>query len=191
MSLHDVELSLEKALRDALAARRAVHARIAEAEEELRALRQRAAELDAIIQHTQAALGRTPVAERVPASPQPSASSAPAEPSSSERAPSPPLPVRYERPPLRPNVKPTSLRFRDLTATQAATIVLREAGGPLHVNAIYNKLLENGFEFHGDHPTISLSVTLNRSKRFRKVAPATFDLVIRDVPEQRMSGSGP
>lgn len=191
MSLHDVELSLEKALREALATRRAIHARIAEAEEELRSLRQRAAELDAIIEHTQAALGRTPVAERVPGLPEPSASLTTAEPTSTESVPSTYPPVRYEKPPLRSNIKPTSLRFRDLTATQAATIVLREAGGPLHVNAIYNKLLENGFEFHGDHPTISLAVTLNRSKRFRKVAPATFDLVIRDVPEQRMSSSGP
>lgn len=189
MSIEDVELTLEKALREALATRRALHARIAEAEEELRTLRRRAAEVEVIIEHTQAALGQTgghrhsqlrsvEVAPPVAAS----VAESPLEPAVEPRP-------RYEKPPLRPDIEPLSSRFRDLTATQATTIVLREAGGPLHVNAIFNKLLENGFEFHGDHPTISLAVALNRSKRFRKVAPATFDLVIRDVPAQRAAGS--
>jgi hypothetical protein len=190
MSIEDVELTLEKALREALAMRRALQARIAEAEEELRALRRRAAEVEVIIEHTQAALGPTggltqsqPRSVEVAPLTASSVAESLSEPSVEPRP-------RYEKPPLRPDIEPISVRFRDLTATQAATIVLREAGGPLHVNAIFNQLLENGFEFHGDHPTISLAVALNRSKRFRKVAPATFDLVIRDVPAQRASGSG-
>jgi len=188
MSIEDVELTLEKALREALATRRALHARMAEAEEELRALRRRAAEVEVVIEHTQAALGQSGgLAHRKP--PPADASPPVASPAAEPQGEEPVARVRYEKPPLRPDIEPASLRFRDLTATQAATIVLREAGGPLHVNAIFNKLLENGFEFHGDHPTISLAVALNRSKRFRKVAPATFDMVIRDVPAQRASGS--
>lgn len=190
MAIDDLELTLEKALREALATRRALHARIAEAEEELRALRRRAAEVDLIIEHTQAALNPSAGLTRTPSE---SAEEAPSAGSSAAEALSEPASEprpRYERPPLRPDIQPISRRFRDLTAPQAATIVLREAGGPLHVNAIFNKLVENGFEFHGDHPIISLAVALARSKRFRKVAPATFDLVIRDVPAQRASGSG-
>ena len=53
--------------------------------------------------------------------------------------------------------------------------------GPLHVNEIYNRLMEGGFSFTGHNPTISIAVSLNRNSRFRKVAPGTFDLVIRDA----------
>jgi hypothetical protein len=189
MSIDDVELTLEKALREALATRRALTARMAEAEEELRTLRRRAAEVDVIIEHTQAALGRS--GNVIYGQPPPVVAPSPVASLAVESPLEVPVaPIRVEKPPLRPDIEPVSLRFRDLTATQAATIVLREAGGPLHVNAIFNKLLENGFEFHGDHPTISLAVALARSKRFRKMAPATFDLVIRDVPVVRAVESG-
>jgi hypothetical protein len=47
-----------------------------------------------------------------------------------------------------------------------------EEGGPLHVNELYNRLLEGGFKFTGQNPTISVAVSLNRNTRFRKVAPA-------------------
>ena len=50
-----------------------------------------------------------------------------------------------------------------------------------HVNEIYNRLLEGGFKFTGQNPTISVAVSLNRNTRFRKVAPGTFDLVMRDA----------
>ena len=60
-------------------------------------------------------------------------------------------------------------------------MILREANGPLHVNEIYNRLLDGGFSFTGHNPTISIAVSLNRNSRFRKVAPGTFDLVIRDA----------
>jgi len=33
----------------------------------------------------------------------------------------------------------------------------------------------------GQNPTISVAVSLNRNGRFRKVAPGTFDLVMRDA----------
>ena len=60
-------------------------------------------------------------------------------------------------------------------------MLLREAGEPLHVNEIYNRLMEGGFNFTGHNPTISIAVSLNRNGRFRKVAPGTFDLVMREA----------
>ena len=63
--------------------------------------------------------------------------------------------------------------------------LLREEGGPLHVNEIYNRLLEGGFKFTGANPTISVAVSLNRNSRFRKVSPGTFDLMIRDASKAR------
>jgi hypothetical protein len=72
-------------------------------------------------------------------------------------------------------------RFMDRTIPQAVTLLLREEGGALHVNEIYNRLLEGGFKFTGQNPTISIAVSLNRNSRFRKTAPGTFDLMIRDA----------
>ena len=59
----------------------------------------------------------------------------------------------------------------------------REAGGPLHVNELYTRLPEGGFHFTGHNPTISIAVSLTRNRRFRKVAPGTFDLTIRDAAQ--------
>jgi hypothetical protein len=102
--------------------------------------------------------------------------------------PSPPLRPTYtsmERrqqiPTVRNNVEILSDRFMDRTIPQAVTLLLREEGGPLHVNELYNRLLEGGFKFTGQNPTISVAVSLNRNTRFRKVSPGTFDLVMRDA----------
>jgi hypothetical protein len=95
-----------------------------------------------------------------------------------------PFPVetrRQEIPTLRPNTEALSDRFMDRTIPQAVTLLLREEGGALHVNEIYNRLLEGGFKFTGQNPTISIAVSLNRNSRFRKTAPGTFDLMMRDA----------
>lgn len=84
--------------------------------------------------------------------------------------------------PLRTNnTEPISYRFADRTITQACTLLLREAGQPLHVNELYNLLVAGGMEFKGNNPTISIAVSLNRNRRFRKVDPGTFDLVMREA----------
>ena len=90
---------------------------------------------------------------------------------------------RQNLPPIRPDVEVKSDRFFDRTIPQATTVLLREAGGPLHVNEIFNRLVEGGFQFSGNNPTISIAVSLNRNRRFRKVAPGTFDLTIRDAAQ--------
>jgi len=79
------------------------------------------------------------------------------------------------------NIEAVSNRFADRTITQACTLLLREAGEPLHVNELYNLLVAGGMEFNGNNPTISVAVSLNRNRRFRKVGPGTFDLMIRDA----------
>lgn len=86
-------------------------------------------------------------------------------------------------PSISPHIEPISHRFTDRTITQACTLLLREAGKPLHVNELYNLLTAGGMEFKGNNPTISIAVSLNRNRRFRKVAPGTFDLVMRDASQ--------
>ncbi|HEX6623557.1 MAG TPA: hypothetical protein VF064_07575 [Pyrinomonadaceae bacterium] len=91
--------------------------------------------------------------------------------------------IPHDIPPIRDHVEPKSDRFFERTIPQATTVLLRESGAPLHVNEIYNRLLEGGFKFTGQNPTISIAVSLNRNRRFRKVAPGTFDLTIRDAAQ--------
>lgn len=86
-------------------------------------------------------------------------------------------------PNIAPNLEPLSNRFSDRTITQACKLLLVEAGKPLHVNELYNFLVSGGFEFKGNNPTISIAVSLNRNRRFRKVAPGTFDLVMREASQ--------
>lgn len=86
-------------------------------------------------------------------------------------------------PSISPNFEPVSHRFTDRTITQACTLLLREATSALHVNELFNLLVAGGFEFKGNNPTISIAVSLNRNRRFRKVAPGTFDLVMRNASQ--------
>lgn len=75
-------------------------------------------------------------------------------------------------------------RFFERTISHAAAVILREEGGPLHVDEIYNRLRKGGFQFKGNNPAISIAVSLNRSRRFRKVAPGIFDLTIQDAAQE-------
>jgi hypothetical protein len=84
-------------------------------------------------------------------------------------------------PSINNNFEPVSDRFSDRTITQACTLLLREAAGPLHVNELYNLLIAGGMKFKGNNPTISVAVSLSRNRRFRKVDPGTFDLVMREA----------
>lgn len=81
------------------------------------------------------------------------------------------------------NIEPISHRFAERTITQSCTLLLREIQRPLHVNELYNLLVAGGMEFKGENPTISIAVSLSRNRRFRRVAPGTFDLVIRDASQ--------
>ncbi|MCY7375756.1 MAG: winged helix-turn-helix domain-containing protein [Pyrinomonadaceae bacterium] len=85
--------------------------------------------------------------------------------------------------PINRNFEMKSNRFTDRTITQACTLLLREAPKPLHVGELFHLLVEGGFNFTGNNPTISIAVSLNRNRRFRKVAPGTFDLVMRDASQ--------
>ena len=183
---------LEQNLRQTRAARMHASARLRELETEADAVRAEIAEIDTLAGQTQAAIcrllstviGTSNTSLGLPSDAELEAamlqSSAPARPHVAN-----PNHVPVERRPqiplVRNNVEALSDRFMDRTIPQAVTLLLREEGGPLHVNELYNRLLEGGFKFTGQNPTISVAVSLNRNTRFRKVAPGTFDLVMRDA----------
>ncbi|HZN07169.1 MAG TPA: hypothetical protein VFB65_10300 [Pyrinomonadaceae bacterium] len=180
----------EQTLRQSRAARINLSAKLRELEAEADGVRAELAEIDLLISQTEAAICRllSTVMGNFTAG-LPSDAELEAAMRQSSHQPSHqnavrahmPLERRPQIPLVRNNVEALSDRFMDRTIPQAVTLLLREEGGPLHVNEIYNRLLEGGFKFTGQNPTISVAVSLNRNTRFRKVAPGTFDLVMRDA----------
>jgi len=180
---------LEQSLRQSRAARMHLAARLRELEAEADSVRAELAEMDLLASQTEAAIYR--LLSSVLAAGNLSLGGLPsdAELEAAMRQSQPQSPLRQQIPverrpqipTVRNNVDVLSDRFMDRTIPQAVTLLLREEGGALHVNEIYNRLLEGGFKFTGQNPTISVAVSLNRNTRFRKVAPGTFDLVMRDA----------
>jgi hypothetical protein len=186
--------TLEQSLRQARAARTRLAARLVELEAEAETLRTELNEMDTLTGQTEAAIFRllssvlsansAPTHNATPSDAEIEAAMQRDNAASVKSNVTPRVVVpRQLVPPVRPEVVITSDRFLDRTIPQATTMLLREAGEPLHVNEIYNRLLEGGFNFTGHNPTISIAVSLNRNGRFRKVAPGTFDLVMREAAQ--------
>ncbi|MEN3330101.1 MAG: hypothetical protein V7638_4908 [Acidobacteriota bacterium] len=179
---------LEQSLRQSRAARMHLAARLRELEAEADSVRAELAEMDTLASQTEAAIYRLlssvlasgNINLGLPSDAELEAAMRQSPPQSSLRS-QVPVERRQQIPTVRNNVEVLSDRFMDRTIPQAVTLLLREEGGPLHVNELYNRLLEGGFKFTGQNPTISVAVSLNRNTRFRKVAPGTFDLVMRDA----------
>jgi hypothetical protein len=181
--------TLEQSLRQTRSARTRLAARLAELEAEAETVRAELAEMDTLTSQTEAAVVRL-LSSVLTAQAAPVSSPSDAEIEAAMRRDAAPggftprtVIPRHHIPPVRPEIEVTSDRFFDRTIPQATTMILREAGEPLHVNEIYTRLLEGGFNFTGHNPTISIAVSLNRNGRFRKVAPGTFDLVMRDASQ--------
>jgi hypothetical protein len=190
--------SLQRSLSEYREAKRKTKIRLAEIEAEAEMLRSQLATIDAIIEQTELALRKvlfpaeaqsdqkfnqaTPVQDgsaqfnqrispptSYPPNYQPSICEVVSyRPSETE--------IEAEVAKLQQNERSSNVRFNDFRIPQAATIILREANAPLHVSEIYRRMAEGGFEFRGQHQLITLAVSLSRSKRFRKVAPGTFEL---------------
>ena len=179
---------LEQSLRQSRAARMHLAARLRELEAEADSVRAELAEMDTLASQTEAAIYRLlssvlasgNINLGLPSDAELEAAMHQSQPQSPMRQ-QVPVERRPQIPTVRNNVEAISDRFMDRTIPQAVTLLLREEGGPLHVNELYNRLLEGGFKFTGQNPTISVAVSLNRNTRFRKVAPGTFDLVMRDA----------
>jgi hypothetical protein len=184
--------TLEQGLRQSRMTRSRLAARLADLEAEAERLRSEVNEMDALISQHESAMFRimsssfsvqnatTPSDMEIEAAIRRDSVHNPR--SSGYAGHSAPA-VRHEIPPIRDDIEAKSDRFFERTIPHATTVLLREAGAPLHVNEIYNRLLEGGFKFTGQNPTISIAVSLNRNRRFRKVAPGTFDLTIRDAAQ--------
>ncbi|MCI0665166.1 MAG: winged helix-turn-helix domain-containing protein [Acidobacteria bacterium] len=162
--------ALQRSLSGYREEKRRIQTRLAEIDAEAEMLRSQLVTFNSMIEYTELALRRVlfPDENRVAAD------------DSGHRFYNPPelqaAEIDAEVAKVRQTEKSSNIRFNDFRIPQAATIVLREANRPLHVSEIYRRLSEGGFEFRGQHHLITLAVSLSRSKRFRKVAPGTFEL---------------
>ncbi len=186
--------TLEQSLRQTRATRSRLGSRLADLQAEAERLRSELNEMDALVSQTEAAMFRilssmfgTQQTSATPSDAEIEAAlrhdNAKATRNASYGQPRANVVNHHDIPTVRNDIEPTDDRFFDRTIPQATTLLLRESAGPLHVNEIYNRLLEGGFKFTGNNPTISIAVSLNRNRRFRKVAPGTFDLTIRDAAQ--------
>lgn len=191
MANENLIATLQQSLSQTRTARNRLAQRLAELEAEADTLRAEVAEMDTLASQTQASIYRLLSSFLSPATTSGSMSPSDEELEAAMRRDAAKqsyatrvhaAPPRHI-PPVLSEVEVKSDRFADRTIPQATTMLLREAGEPLHVNEIYNRLLEGGFNFTGHNPTISIAVSLNRNPRFRKVAPGTFDLVMRDASQ--------
>lgn len=187
--MNDAALAaLQRSLSEYREAKRKIQLKLADLEMESASLRSQLAELDAMIERNETALLRMLLpADKQFHQSRPSnfsfehkTDSYSAHTDFSDFRASVETDIEAEVAKLEQSEKNSNVRFTDFRIPQAATIVLREADGPLHVSEIYRRMAAGGFEFRGQHQLITLAVSLSRSKRFRKVAPGTFDL----VPEQ-------
>ncbi len=180
--------TLQRSLNEARDAKRKIQIKLAEIEAEARTLRSQLSSFDIIIEQTEAALRRVlfPADAHIE---RPAPPSSTPEPSFNERllmerllangfdtASIQASDIETAVAQIQQGEQGSNVRFNDFRIPQAATIVLREANGSLHVSEIYRRMAAGGFEFRGQHQLITLAVSLSRSKRFRKVAPGTFEL---------------
>ncbi|MEW6684268.1 MAG: HTH domain-containing protein [Nitrospirota bacterium] len=68
-------------------------------------------------------------------------------------------------------------KYFGMSVPQAAAVLLKEAGTPMHARELYRKLVEGGIRIRAKTPITSIAISLRRDKRFRKVAPNTFEFV--------------
>lgn len=75
-------------------------------------------------------------------------------------------------------------KYFGMSVPQAAAVLLKEAGTPMHARELYRKLLEGGMRIRAKTPITSIAISLRRDKRFRKVAPNTFEFVAEVAPAE-------
>lgn len=68
-------------------------------------------------------------------------------------------------------------KYVGMSVPDAAHKILRQARRPMHAKEICQRLIEGGMQIRGKTPVTSVSTSLKRDRRFRKVAPNTFESI--------------
>jgi hypothetical protein len=68
-------------------------------------------------------------------------------------------------------------KYVGMSVSEAAYQILRDAGSAMHAKDICRRLIEGGLRIKAKTPVTSIATSLKRDRRFRKVAPNTFEAV--------------
>lgn len=68
-------------------------------------------------------------------------------------------------------------KYVGMSVSEAAYQILRDAGSAMHAKDICHRLIEGGLRIKAKTPVTSIATSLKRDRRFRKVAPNTFEAV--------------
>ncbi len=68
-------------------------------------------------------------------------------------------------------------KYVGMNVSEAAYQILREARAAMHAKDICHRLIEGGLRIKGKTPVTSIATSLKRDRRFRKVAPNTFEAI--------------
>jgi len=68
-------------------------------------------------------------------------------------------------------------KYVGMSVSEAAFHILREARSAMHAKELCHRLIEGGLRIKGKTPVTSIATSLKRDRRFRKVAPNTFEAV--------------
>ena len=74
-------------------------------------------------------------------------------------------------------------KYVGLSVPQATFLLLKKEKKAMHAKNIYQKLLDGGIRMRGKTPVTSIAISLKRDKRFRKIAPNTFEIVGEKIPQ--------
>jgi hypothetical protein len=66
-------------------------------------------------------------------------------------------------------------KYVGMSVSEAAFHILRDARSAMHAKDICHLLIEGGLRIKGKTPVTSVATSLKRDRRFRKVAPNTFE----------------
>jgi len=66
---------------------------------------------------------------------------------------------------------------------EAAYQILRDENRSMHAKELLQRLMEGGLQIKGKTPLTSVATSLKRDKRFRKVAPNTFEASAENLTE--------
>lgn len=78
----------------------------------------------------------------------------------------------------------STFKFAGLSIPQATYLLIKEEGRPLHAKVIYQRLIEGGVKIRSKTPVTSISISLNRDKRFLRIAPNTYQLADTEVQKE-------
>lgn len=71
-------------------------------------------------------------------------------------------------------------KYVGMSMPDAAFVILREEKRPMHAKELCQRLIEGGMQIRGKTPVTSVATSLKRDPRFKKVAPNTFEGILKN-----------